>query len=83
MFFDRCTNRSQHSTCQHKAWDGGKIELLCTLGCGCCSYSPDYIHFDNVPDDTIMFCGDIESAREFKTKAEWIAEYNEIGRAHV
>jgi len=42
-----------------------------------CTYKPDFIRFEDVSDDTIMYPGDIENTYEFKTKAEWLAEIHE------
>lgn len=30
------------------------------------------INFNDISDNTIMYCGEIDSARDFETKAEWI-----------
>lgn len=73
-----CTQIEKHNTCQSRAWNGDKSRLLCTsYGC-LCGYRSDFIKFEDIADDTVMFCGDIERTYEFKTKAEWIAEYDGV-----
>ena len=72
----KCMNPEKHDTCQHRAWNGNK-EKLCgihsvTFGC---PYESKYIRFDDIPDDTIMYSGDIERTGDFRTKAEWIKEF--------
>jgi len=71
-----CTQKDKHDTCKHKMWTGGG-EKLCQLTSPGCNYRSKNISFSHVPNDAVMFCGDIEKAGEFHTKAEWFTEYGE------
>jgi hypothetical protein len=33
------------------------------------------VDFKDIPDDTVMYCGDIESMPQFGTKDEWLREF--------
>jgi hypothetical protein len=72
-----CITAEKHDTCQRRAWSGDRSKKLCQIGAAFqgCDYKPDFIHFKEIEDGTIMFSGDIERAYEFKTKAEWIKEF--------
>jgi len=70
-----CLKPENHNTCQSRAWNGDKSKKLCTYGAINCFYRPDFIHFKDIKDDTIMYSGNIESTGEFKTKAEWIEDF--------
>lgn len=71
-----CTQIEKHNTCQHRAWTGDKSRLLCTTRGCLCSYISKFIRFEDISDDTIMFCGDVENTHDFKTKAEWVSEHD-------
>lgn len=73
-----CTCPEKHSSCEHKAWSGDKTHLLCLTSSHSqyCNYESIFINFDNVLNKTIMYYGDIERTREFKTKADWVKLYD-------
>lgn len=70
-----CLRGSYHATCRYKAWNGDKSRLLCIRQSGRCEYRSDFIRFEDIEDDTIMYSGNIENTYEFKTKSEWIDQY--------
>jgi hypothetical protein len=72
-----CIELNKHSTCQRRAWNSNMSKLLCNYGGSfqSCFYKPNFIHFNDIANDTIMYCGDIESTGEFKTKLKWIEEF--------
>ena len=71
-----CIQTNKHGTCQHKAWNGSGDKLCQKNGLDCYYLSTE-VYFSDVPDDTVMYCGDIESAGEFHKKAEWTVLYGE------
>jgi len=70
----KCTHHEKHDTCQRRMWlpDG---EKLCSIAV--CNYRSIYINIADVPDDTVMHCGNIENASDFHTKAEWFVLYGD------
>ena len=72
-----CNELEKHSTCQRRAWNGDGSKKLCDFGGSfqSCFYKPNFINFKIIKDDVIMYIGDIESAGQFKTKAEWIEHF--------
>ena len=70
-----CVEIEKHGTCQNRAWYGNGSKRLCVFGLTGCFYLPNFILFRDIKDDTIMYCGDIESTGELKTKAEWIEHF--------
>ena len=71
----KCMEIEKYETCQNKVRYGGDSKMLCALGTIDCFYRPNFIHFKDIHDDTIMYCGDVEGTGEFRTKAEWIKHF--------
>jgi hypothetical protein len=72
-----CNDIIKHNTCKLRAWNGDRSRLRCNSSLPTCTYKPDYIRFEDIKNDTIMYPGDIEGTYEFKTKAEWLKEIHE------
>jgi hypothetical protein len=70
-----CLEIEKHGTCKNRAWNGDKSKLRCVSSLPMCAYKPDFVRFEDIKDDTIMYSGNIERTGEFKTKAEWIEHF--------
>ena len=70
-----CMEQEKHKTCEHRCWDASGKNMCNTWKWDSCKYEPNFIRFEDVSDEEIMYSGDIESTDDFRTKSEWIKEF--------